>query len=43
MSGSDENKAVWKVIVDHVFNKPNNLGEIGLQGFGFMLFYGYEG
>ena len=40
--GSDGKKLVCKVIVDHVINDPNNNGEIGIKGFSFDLFDGYD-
>ena len=43
VSISDGKKLVWKVIVDHFANYPNNNGDIGLQGFGFNIFGIYYG
>ena len=40
--GYDGKKLLWKVIFYHIINDPNKNGEIGLQGFVFNMFYGYD-
>ena len=43
VSGNDLKKLVWKEIVDYFVNDKNKDGKIGIQGFGFVIFDGYDG